>query len=91
MNEALMAEALIGDEAEKFVQSELGRTILGMAKQEVEVAALDLKDCDLKDDKKLREIQNRIWRATQFEAWLVELISKGQEAMQTLAAQQEEN
>ena len=78
----IKAQVLIGDDAEEFLASELGRTILGMAKQEVDTAALEMKEVDLKDEKKLREIQNRIWRATQFESWLRELIAAGREALE---------
>lgn len=84
MSEELQAQALIGDDAERFADSELGRTIIGMAKQEVEAAALEFKDVDLGDAPKVRAIQNRIWRATQFESWLVELITKGREALEVM-------
>jgi hypothetical protein len=81
------AVVIIGDDAEEFLSTELGKVLLGMVKQEVDVAALEMKDVDLKDDKKLRDIQNRIWRATQFEAWLRELIHNGREALQAYQQQ----
>lgn len=84
MSDELRAQAIIGDDAESFVGSELGRTILGMAKQEVEAAAMEFKDADLGDAPKVRALQMRIWRATQFESWLTELIMKGREALEVL-------
>lgn len=73
---------LIGDDAEEFVQSPLGQKVIELARQEVDAATLDFRDANLTDDKKLREIQNRIWRATQFEAWLQEIILRGREALE---------
>lgn len=75
-------EILIGDDAEEFVASPLGQKIIELARIEVDAAALEMRDVDLKDEKKLREIQNRIWRATQFEGWLQELITRGREALE---------
>ena len=53
-----------------------------MARIEVDAAALEMRDVDLKDERKLREIQNRIWRATQFESWLDEIIRRGREELE---------
>ena len=79
----VQAEILVGADAEEFVKSELGQKLIEMARMEVDAAALDMKEVDLKDEKKLREIQNRIWRATQFEGWLQEIIFRGREALET--------
>ena len=73
----------MGADAEEFVKSELGQKVIELARREVDSAALDMKEVDLKDEKKLREIQNRIWRATQFEGWLQEIIFRGREALET--------
>ncbi len=82
MNEELIAEALIGDEAERFVETELGKTILGMAKQEVMAAQEELEKVDPDNVKKIRDLQNQAWRARSFESWLVELITKGRQALE---------
>jgi hypothetical protein len=73
---------LAGDEADEFVKSRLGQKCIELARIEVDAAALEMRDVDLKDDVKLRDIQNRIWRATQFEQWLSDLITKGREALE---------
>lgn len=85
----VIAQALIGDDAEGWMSSDLGRTILGMAEQEVLKAALEIPNVDVKDEKKIREIQNRIWRATQFPDWLRELMHNGREVLQAYKQQQE--
>jgi hypothetical protein len=87
----LISDALIGEEAEKFVTGQLGQKVIELARLEVDAAALDMRDADLKDDKKLRDIQNRIWRATQFESWLQEIINKGREALTVYKQQEKED
>lgn len=77
----LAAEALIGDDAEAFIRSELGRTILGIAKQEAQSAMEQLKSASAADQDKIRALQNEIWRAEQFEDWLLELIDRGAQAI----------
>ena len=82
---AMQAEALIGDAAEQFVKSELGRTLIGMARQEVESAVVDLDSLqDFTDKAKLNDIQLRIRQGRRFEGWLVELITRGNEALEVL-------
>lgn len=75
------AQVLIGDDAEKFVETELGRTILGMAKQDVEAAVIAFADADASDLSKIRELQLQIRQGQKFERYLVELIQRGREAL----------
>jgi len=80
-NEELIAEAEIGDEARKFVTSDLGKTLLGMAHQDISDAQIGLEDIDPEDSKAIRNLQNKAKVARNFESWLIELISKGENAM----------
>lgn len=89
MNDELIAEALIGDEAKRFLESDLGQVILGMAQQEVDAAVEKLKAVDPTDAKVIREIQNEVWRAEQFKGWLTELFHKGEAALQAFKQQSE--
>ena len=81
MNDELIAEAEIGDEARKFVESDLGKTLLGMAHQDISDAQIGLEDIDPEDSKAIRNLQNKAKVARNFESWLIELISKGENAM----------
>ena len=85
--DALKAEVLIGDDAKTFIESELGRTILGMAEQDVERALVVLDGADPADTKAMAIIQNRIWRARSFKAWLIELINNGEQALEVIHGQ----
>jgi len=81
MNDELIAEAEIGDKAREFVESELGKTLLGMAKQEVALAQEALEIVEPTDIEKIRALQNQAKIARYFEQWLAELISKGENAL----------
>lgn len=88
--EELAAESLIGDEAEKFVKSELGETILGMAKQDIAALHLELEKVYPADYLKIGEIQEKIRNHRRFEEWLVELITRGQAALEIYRHEQTE-
>lgn len=79
--EELIAEAEIGDAARKFVASDLGKTLLGMAHQDISDAQLGLEEVDPENPKAIRDLQNKAKVARNFESWLVELISKGENAI----------
>lgn len=81
MIDELIAEAEIGDEARKFVESDLGKTLLGMAQQEVARAQEELETVDPLDTKKVVALQNQAKNGRNFEQWLNELISKGEQAL----------
>lgn len=87
MNDQLIAEALIGDEAGRFLESDLGRTVLGFLDQEKEIAKEGLASVDPEDAKKIRELQYQIWRAEQFRQWLCELRDNGNAALEAYQQQ----
>ena len=89
MSDELKEQIVLGNDAENFVSSPLGQKLIELARREVDAATLDMRDVDLGDGKKLREIQNRIWRATQFEAWLEEIVITGREAYKQLKGEYE--
>jgi fumarate hydratase class II len=87
VNDELVAAAELGDEAKRFLESDLGRCILGIAKQEAELANDKYKAVDPEDAKAIRAIQNEVWRAESFEQWLLELFSRGENALQAFIQQ----
>lgn len=82
--ETLEAEAIIGDEADRFLRSDLGKTLIGLARQEAQDAMLELKKADPKDSEAIRSLQSRIWRAESFEEWLTSLAHSGEIALKTI-------
>lgn len=79
--DTLIAEAELGEEARTFLQSDLGKILLGMAEQEVQSALLDFKDADPSDRQKIASIQDRVRAGTWFKDWLGELVIRGDESL----------
>lgn len=90
MTEELEAEALLGDEAKRFLEGDLGKVLKGIADQEVKKALIEFEEVDLTNEKKVRDLQNRIWRASRFTGWLEELVERGDEALRALQQQKQE-
>jgi hypothetical protein len=76
----LMAEAILGRDAEDFCKSELGRFILGRCDQEIDEAQDKLSRVSAWRRRRIQELQNDIWRAKSLKGWLVELIQNGRQA-----------
>lgn len=87
MNPELVAEAILGKDAEEFLNTELGRYLIGRAEQEASEATQQLKDVWSWRSKKIQELQNKIWRAESVQSWLADLIISGRQAMETLDEQ----
>lgn len=86
-HDELLARAEIGDEARKFMDSDLGRCVLGLARQEVDSAMLEFKDVNVTDTAKLMDLKTRVWCAHSFEAWLVDLVTDGEESIKVFQQQ----
>lgn len=87
----LSARIEIGEAARTFCKSELGEVMIGLAKQEVDEATLEFSAADLTDAAKLQAIQLKTKLGLQFEAWLVELIQDGDEALQVFKQETNNN
>jgi pantothenate kinase type III len=80
----LFAEAILGRDAEEFVQSDIGKYVIGCAEQEAQEAMQQLKNVYPWRRRKITELQNKIWRAESLQQWLSELIIQGTQATQQL-------
>lgn len=88
-SEDLIAAAELGDKAEAFMQSDLGRYFVGVCDQEVAIAVDKLKAVEPDDSKTIRALQNEIWRAESAKQWFAEIIQDGQQAFEVLKNEQE--
>jgi hypothetical protein len=77
----LIAEAEIGDESRKFLESDLGKTLIGMAEQEILLAQEALETIDPTKTEEIRSLQNQAKIARNFQQWLTELVDKGNNAL----------
>lgn len=85
----LLEKAVLGKDAEDFIQSELGKTIIKMIEEERVEAVEQLKDVSPWRKNKIRVLQNQIWRCDSFKGWLAEIVISGQQAMSVLDQQSE--
>jgi hypothetical protein len=89
MSDELYAEAMLGQDAEEFLNSDIGKFLIGCADQEIQEAMEQLKNCHPWRTRKIRELQNKIWRAESVQVWLAELITRGRQAIQQLEEREE--
>lgn len=83
-NDALLAEAALGRDAEDFLAGEIGRYILGRCEQEIADAHERLACISPWRRDRIRQLQNEVWRAQSVKAWLAELIVAGRQAAAVL-------
>lgn len=83
-NEVLYAHAVLGTDAKEFMDSELGRTLVGLATQERDEAMEQLKTVWAWRKNRIRELQAIIWRCDSFESWLGSLVTAGRVAIEEL-------
>ena len=88
-NDELIAAAELGEEARNFLESDLGKCLLGMAQQEVALAQEALERVDPADTEAVRKLQNQAMLGRQFEQWLLELLDKGESALEVFKQQNE--
>ncbi len=77
----LLAEAMLGEDALRFVRSDLGRYLVGRADQEIKVATIALKTVYPWRWRRITHLQNKICVAERVKAWLLEAIVSGKIAM----------
>ena len=88
MSQELFAEAIMGRDAEDFIQSDIGQYLIGCAEQEAHEAMDQLKRIFPWRRTKIIELQNKIWRAESIQSWLAEIIIKGKQATQQLEGEE---
>ena len=74
------AEAVLGKDAKDFFHSELGRYMIGCAKQDMESAFEKLKTVHPWRRNRIRELQNEVRVAEQFILYIRDLIIRGKAA-----------
>jgi hypothetical protein len=82
--QSLYAEAILGKDAEQFIHSTLGQTMIGMAEQDAMEATQKLKTMLPWPARRVLKVQSDIARAESFGAYLRELYVRGEQALQQL-------
>lgn len=74
------SEAALGRDAREFIDSNIGRYMLGCAQQEYADAMIKLKTVAWWRRRRIIELQNKAWRAEALLTWLRDLVIKGKAA-----------
>ena len=80
-NTDLIDAAELGEEAKRFLESDLGKTLLARAEQETLAAMEQMLLTDPTDTKAIVALQNRAALGRQFPQWLMEIINIGENAL----------
>lgn len=83
-NETLYAQVLMGDQAEEFFRTDLGRYILGHIEQEVADYVELLKHADPSNISEIIRLQSAIKVAESVPKYFAELIQEGRQALQIM-------
>ena len=79
--EELIAQAELGDEARKFLESDLCKVLIGFARQEVQAAQEALEEVSPTDIKSISDLQVKARVGRLFESWLNSLVDEGDNAI----------
>jgi len=82
--QTLIAEAVLGRDAQEFLASEIGRYLLGRAQMDEREAMESLVSVKWWRRRRIIELQSRIYRARSVRSWLAEIISDGRSAESSL-------
>ena len=85
MRDLLMAEAVLGRDADEFMRTDIGRYVLGRCEQEIDEAQELLSRVSPWRRRRIQELQNQIYRAKSLKSWLVELVNNGNAAEAVLS------
>lgn len=90
MRDVLIAEAVLGRDAEEFLNSDLGRYLVGRANQEEQEALDKLARVSSWRRNRIKELQAEVWRARSVRLWLAEMVQAGRQAETQLDQTEEE-
>jgi len=82
--QTLIAEAVLGRDAQEFLASEIGRYLLGRAQMDEREAMESLVSVKWWRRRRIIELQSRIYRARSVRSWLAEIITDGRQAESVL-------
>ena len=81
----LVAEVDLGGECAEFLDSQVGRYLVGCAQQEILAANEALASVSPWRRRRIQELQNRRWRAESLLIWLRDLLLSGKAAVGVLS------
>lgn len=82
--QTLIAEGMLGKDAEEFLNGDLGRYMLARAEEEEQEALEQLSTVWPWRRRRITELQTKLWRARSFKRWLADLVIAGRQAIEQL-------
>lgn len=82
--QTLIAEAILGKDAEEFLNTDLGRFMLARADAEEREALEALASVSPWRRRRIAQLQTQLWRARSFREWLTDLITTGRQALEQM-------
>jgi len=78
--------AVFGKQVEEFLKSDIGDFLLQLARHQEQEATTAMVNADLgkMTMQQLMVMQNRVWQAQSFQAWLGDAVRKGLQALEML-------
>lgn len=83
-NDPLVKSAVLGAQVEDYLQSDIGKYLVGRAENEAIDAMEQLKTVAWWRKRRILWLQNRIWVAERFQQWLGEAYSEGLHSLHTI-------
>jgi hypothetical protein len=80
----LVQAAVFGKQVQEFLQEDIGNYLVGLARDQGDVAMRELKTVDPTETERIIALQMRIQIADNFIQWLAEAVAMGLQAQQTL-------
>lgn len=82
--EDLMPVAIFGRQVGQFMSSDIGKYMLGRARDQYEAALDEFKRCDVNDVEVVRGLQNQMKMAENVRSWLEQAVQEGLQALKLL-------
>lgn len=82
--EILLDVAVLGEQVDQFLKSDVGRYLLEQAEAEERQGILELRVVDCNNAEAVRKAQNKAWRGEHVKLWLNNAISAGLKARMIL-------
>lgn len=83
-NLLLKARIELGEDAEAFIRSKLGESVLAIAEGQANSAYNELAHISPWRRRRIAVLQAQIWRAENFQQWLAEIITEGRHSLELL-------
>ena len=88
--EVLLDVAVLGKQIDNFLQSDVGKYLLGHIDNDIKSAYKDLRDTSPTDTKAIMEAQNKVIRAESIKGWLSNAVIAGLKATQVLESREDD-